>query len=77
VRRWLKQNPRCPLPLHPDIQLMAQHRRTLVPRHHGEGDPQSVFHSAQSLQVAIDLYIANHNNGSQALYMDGNSREDH
>ena len=39
VEAWLAQTPSFPPPLHPDLELLAQSRRALVPRADRQGDP--------------------------------------
>jgi transposase len=61
VRRWLKQNPRVHFHFIPTssswLNIVERWFRDITEKAIRRG----VFHSVQSLQVALDLYIANHN----------------
>ena len=50
-----------PSALHPDLELLAEPRRAVVPRDHQQAIRRGVFHSVPDLIAAIEDYLATYN----------------
>ena len=61
VKKWLAKHPRFHLHFIPDLQLVAEPGRALVPRTDQQAIRRGVFHSVPDLIAAIETYLAAHN----------------
>ena len=61
VQEWLAKHPRFNMHFTPDLGVVAEHGRALLPRLTTERLRRGVFTSVPELVAAIDEYVAHHN----------------